>query len=383
MPRAFVVSEVRTLAKVVAAFAVALLTLALWGSPAWAQAELTIDKIDRPDPVTEGEILTYTIEVENTAEVSDPADPDANTASDVEVVDTLVGPGLRFVSAQSAAGDCTGVDPGDIGGVVRCELGDLAPDESATVTIRVRPTGQAAQVGTVLNTACVEADNGDPASPDDCDETTTTVLPNIVIDKLDDRDPVRVGGNVLYTLRVTNEGSATIGPGDLVVIDELPIGDVRLVSVDSNFFDCDPLDPPTGRIRCESRADFGPEDTASIKITVDPDEAGTIRNTAEVRVEGVRVDRDTEETTVKADAEETTAEETTDEETTDEETTDEQTTDQKTTDEQTTVIDGQTILIPDKLADTTLPETGGPSGIALAAGCALLGVGLIINRIFR
>ncbi len=169
------------------------------------------------------------------------------------------------------------------------------------------------------------------------------MLPNIVIDKLDDRDPVRVGGNVLYTLRVTNEGSATIGSGDLVVIDELPIGDVRLVSVDSNFFDCDPLDPPTGRIRCESRADFGPEDTASIKITVDPDEAGTIRNTAEVRVEGVRVDRDTEETT----AEETTAEETT--------AAKETTTD----DEQTTVVDGQTVIIPDELADTTLPRRAG------------------------
>ncbi len=32
MPRAFVVSEVRTLTKVVAAFAVALLALGLWGS---------------------------------------------------------------------------------------------------------------------------------------------------------------------------------------------------------------------------------------------------------------------------------------------------------------------------------------------------------------
>ena len=91
-----------------------------------------------------------------------------------------------------------------------------------------------------------------------------------------------------------------------------------------------------------------------------------------------------EETTAEeTTAEETTGEETTGEETTGEETTAEETTAEETTGEQTTVIDGQTILIPDKLADTTLPETGGPSGIALAAGCALLGVGLIINRIFR
>ncbi len=30
-----------------------------------------------------------------------------------------------------------------------------------------------------------------------------------------------------------------------------------------------------------------------------------------------------------------------------------------------------------------LPDTGGASGLALAAGCALLGVGLLVNRIFR
>ncbi len=61
MPRAFVVPEVRTFVKVLAAVAVAFLALALWGSPAWAQAELTVNKTDSPDPVTEGEVLTYTI----------------------------------------------------------------------------------------------------------------------------------------------------------------------------------------------------------------------------------------------------------------------------------------------------------------------------------
>jgi hypothetical protein len=81
--------------------------------------------------------------------------------------------------------------------------------------------------------------------------------------------------------------------------------------------------------------------------------------------------------------EETTDEETTDEETTDEETTDEETTEETTagktddTDDEGDVIAGS---IPE--ADE-LPDTGGPSGIALAAGCALLGVGLIVNRIFR
>ena len=51
--------------------------------------------------------------------------------------------------------------------------------------------------------------------------------------------------------------------------------------------------------------------------------------------------------------------------------------------EETMVKDGETIIMPDELADTKLPATGGPGGYGLAAGCALLGVGLILNRIVR
>jgi hypothetical protein len=67
----------------------------------------------------------------------------------------------------------------------------------------------------------------------------------------------------------------------------------------------------------------------------------------------------------------------------DEETTDEGTTADEETTEETMVRDGETIIMPDELGATALPDTGGPGGYGLAAGCALLGVGLIINRIVR
>jgi len=231
-----VVSEVGTLAKFVAAFAVASLALALWGSPAWAQAELRVEKTDSPDPIIEGQVLTYTVVVEN---------PGNADATDVVLTDDLPA-NTRFVSVSTTPGDCdTTLDPADPStgpgtDDVTCELGDIAAGGSATVTIRVRPT-RAAVGGTITNTA--RATTTTPGVGTASDSATTRVLPNIVIDKLDDRDPVRVGSNVLYTLRVTNEGTATIEKGKLVVLDELPIGDVRLVSVDSNFFRCDPLDP--------------------------------------------------------------------------------------------------------------------------------------------
>ena len=75
--------------------------------------------------------------------------------------------------------------------------------------------------------------------------------------------------------------------------------------------------------------------------------------------------------------EETTDEETTAEETTAEETT-EETTEESTLREGEDAVDGGTVLGADEL-----PETGGASGLVLAAGCALLGAGLLVGRILR
>jgi hypothetical protein len=63
----------------------------------------------------------------------------------------------------------------------------------------------------------------------------------------------------------------------------------------------------------------------------------------------------------------------------------EETTGKERSGEETTVVDGQTILMPKGVAADKLPDTGGPTGggFVLAAGCALLGVGLIANRVIR
>ncbi len=288
----------------------------LSASPAWAQTgpELTVNKTDTPpNAVDVGEEITYTIEVKNTG---------ANKAKNVTLTDELPA-GVVFQSPTpptvTGGGTCTAPDPGD-NGTVRCDLNNIDPNVTKTVTFTVR----AVRGGVVENTATADGSNTEPAS----DSARTRVGPNLTFDKIDDRDPINVGGNILYTLRVTNEGSTPRGPGELVVIDELPIGDVRLVSVDSNDFDCDRLDPPTGRVRCVSRAALPAGETASIKITVDPDDAGTVENTAELRFNRFLIDSDTETTVVRNDA-------ATDEGTTDEGTTDEGTTDEGTTDEGT------------------------------------------------
>jgi uncharacterized repeat protein (TIGR01451 family) len=256
-----------------------------------------------------------------------------------------------------------------------CELGDLAPGESATVTIQVRPT----EVGPVQYTACATADNVVPTPPEICDTTTTDVVPaaDLVITKEDNPEPVDVGDNLAYTLRVTNWGPETAFNVELE--DDLP-GNVIFIGIDEENNICN-LDP--GQVvECDLRTLVSGESTR-VRVFVEPEEAGNIRNTA--RVSSTTADPrrsnnvDSITTTVEGDAEPTEPPE----ETTAEETTGNETTDEVTTDEETIVIDGQTIIIPDELSATKLPDTGGPGGIALAAGCALLGVGLILNRIAR
>ena len=245
MPRAFVVSEVRTLTKVVAAFAVVLLALGLWGSPAWAQVT-SLEKTG-PDEVLAGEDFTYAIALRTAT----------NPATDVEIVDEL--PSGVDLNGTLPPG-CTS-DEQSNRFMVTCDLGEVAANTTETITLNVEAPEN---TGTITNTARVSSNTADPRRGNNVDSVRTTV-----------------------------------------------------------------------------EADTEPTD------------------------------------------EETTDEETTAEETTDEETTDEETTAEETTNEETSVVDGQTVIIPDELSDKPLPNTGGPGGIALATGCALLGVGLIVNRIIR
>lgn len=262
------------------------LALAFFSSPAWAQAELTVNKTGDPRTVVAGQEVTYTIDVINSGN---------EDARNVTLTDKLPNE-FNFVSANSTNGNCvegggTAADP-DVDAT--CNLGPLAVGEVATVTV----VATATQVGTFPNEASASSPDVDPPVSD---TANTRVVPNLDIDKLDDRDPINVGSNILYTLRVINQGSTPVAAGDVVVIDDLPIDEVRLVDVSSNSFDCNPLDPPTGRIRCVSSVELGPGESASIKITVDPDEAGEIENIAEVRFDGFAVDMDVESTVVAGD----------------------------------------------------------------------------------
>jgi uncharacterized repeat protein (TIGR01451 family) len=141
------------------------LLAALMVVPASAQAataDLAISKTDSPDPVKQGAVLTYTIQVTNLG---------PGTVGGVTVTDDLDSH-VDFVSAGATQGSCD-----QMGKKVTCALGTLGASPyagSATVTILVKPK----QVGQLSNTASVAVGSGntDPNPANNTDTETTTVV---------------------------------------------------------------------------------------------------------------------------------------------------------------------------------------------------------------
>ena len=127
-----------------------------------ATADLAISKSDSPDPVVQGAVLTYTITVTNLG---------PGTAGEVTVSDKI-SPHSTFLSATASQGSC------EAAGVnVTCELGTLAANAGATVTIEVEPK----QAGELSNSASVAVGKGDtdPVAANDTDTETTTVVEGV------------------------------------------------------------------------------------------------------------------------------------------------------------------------------------------------------------
>lgn len=170
-------------------------------------SDLSLTKIDSPDPVNVGGTLTYTISMTTTGD-----------ATGVQLGDTLPA-SATFISASASQGSCSPPS----GNVLSCNLGDLGSGVSATVTIVVTPI----TAGVICNNASVTAATSDPNLENNGAEACTTVQQlqpppqaDLVVTKTDSPDPVTVGGTLTYTLPVTTSGDAT----NVVVTDGLVAG---------------------------------------------------------------------------------------------------------------------------------------------------------------
>jgi uncharacterized repeat protein (TIGR01451 family) len=117
-----------------------------------------------PDPLPTGTNFTMTLSITNRG---------PSTATAVSLTNQLAG-GVIFLEATASSGQCS-----HEAGVVGCQLGNLAPSNSATVTIVAMP----ALPGNFTNTATVSADDFEIAPVDNSAQSVTRALdlPVIVV----------------------------------------------------------------------------------------------------------------------------------------------------------------------------------------------------------
>jgi uncharacterized repeat protein (TIGR01451 family) len=174
-------------------------------------ADLAIEKSASPSPGVPGSDVTYTLKVTNKG-------PD--TAQDAVVTDPLPD-GLTFVSGSP---QCSASTPGE----VKCTLGSLAVGDSVTLTI-VAHIADSVTAGFV-NTATVSSSTPDPDLSNNSASASTPISleADLEIQKIASLATVTAGGQVSYTLIVSNNGpnDAT----DVTVTDPLP-EQLRAISV--------------------------------------------------------------------------------------------------------------------------------------------------------
>ncbi|MFM9958584.1 MAG: hypothetical protein ACKVZJ_10945 [Phycisphaerales bacterium] len=133
-----------------------------------------------------GRTISYGITVTNTGDA-----PAAMT-----MLEDALPAGTSFVSAT---------DGGALqGSTVVWNLGTLAAKASKKVTLVVNPTTQ----GTITNTATAKATCATPVSAS-C-KTEVRGVPGVLLEVVDDPDPIVAGSTSTYTVRVTNQGQVDI-----------------------------------------------------------------------------------------------------------------------------------------------------------------------------
>ncbi|MBK8150618.1 MAG: DUF2341 domain-containing protein [Acidobacteria bacterium] len=233
-------------------------TLAVGVEEGNQSADLELAVSDSPDPVMVGDPLTYSFTVTNHGPL---------VATAVVLSDNLPA-SVIFGSATASQGSCSGTAS------VTCDLGDIANNGMATVSVVVNPNA----AGTIVNSAGVSSATTDHnTANNNASASTVANAPNTAdlgITQTDSPDPVRVGNTLTYTLVVTNDGPATAT--GVNVNDILPSG-VTYVSATSDHGTCS----RPGAVSCDLGT-LNNGASANITITVTPNSAGLFTNQASV-----------------------------------------------------------------------------------------------------
>jgi uncharacterized repeat protein (TIGR01451 family) len=239
-------------------------------------ADLGVSLTDTTDPVSGGTDLTYLITVSN-------GGPDAAGATLADSVPS----GTTFKSLDVPTGwSCTTPTPGNTGSV-SCSTASIAANGSATFALTVHVDPSIADATVLSNTATVGTTASDSNPQNDSATETTTIENNadLAITKSASADTVLPGGQLTYTIDVTNNGPAdaanaewsdTLPPETTFVSEQQGSGPTFTCSTPSvgagGAVDCAILSLPAG-----STASF------TVTVLVNPElSSAAITNTATV-----------------------------------------------------------------------------------------------------
>ena len=193
------------------------------------RADVTVEKTATPAPVRAGQNLIYVITAKNLAN-------GLSAAGAVTITDILADD-LTFLSAvASQGGPCASTPtPGSVTGpgnkLIDCNLGTLNNGTQQTVTVTLRPN-QSFRGSSLTNTVDVTTSTTETDTTNNSASVTTPVIDprfDLLVGKTDSVDPVTVGDDTVYTIRIQNRGPSA---AELVsVVDTLPAAFLSYQSV--------------------------------------------------------------------------------------------------------------------------------------------------------
>jgi uncharacterized repeat protein (TIGR01451 family) len=181
-----------------------------------ASANLDVFKTEGADPVAAGALLTYTIQVFNNGF----SDAQSVTLSDDVPANTTL------VSFTAPAGWSVTAPPSGGTGTITASLANMPTGSSGTFNLAVAVNPSTPGGTIITNTATISSTTTDPDPEFDvATETTTVSTPagaDLSVTKVAGAGPFVAGGNVTYTITVSNAGPSAAT--NVTALDTLPAG---------------------------------------------------------------------------------------------------------------------------------------------------------------
>ena len=180
-----------------------------------SRADVSVTKVDFPDPVLAGEELTCEISVVNNG---------PSRALDVRLMEELPEQ-FHFVGERISRGEATCVLLNIPPKTLLCEVGYLDPGETFTVFVTAKADPSTAHGAVLRSMTMVATETVAPNKMNNfvVEETTVNREADLKVEVAGNRDTGNPSYTYIFTVNVTNQGPSDADAEDVVVVETLPL----------------------------------------------------------------------------------------------------------------------------------------------------------------